>query len=159
MDTRYFGRVARCHQYCEELVSKIAHKLADKAKNPILKNIAKIIGEDSRKHAIILSDIAEAYGIEKFDPQDCSRYSGAAYGLYGYLLEIESKIDSVESDEEVIDTLENLIDMIASIAMTDRTIIADGLDNRLKDYFIDLLIQIEDDEFRHLTLLRDYCRK
>ena len=158
MDEKYYGRVARCHQYCEYLIAKICEALSKKAGDIVLRNIARVISQDSLKHAAILSDIAEAYGVEEFDMQDCSRYSGAAYGLLGYLKEVESKIDSVSSDDEIRETLENLVDMLASIGMTDRTIITDGLSNRLKSYFVDLLIQIEDDEFRHLTLLREYFK-
>ena len=159
MDIKYYGRVARCHQYCEELASKIAGKLAEKCRDPILKNIAKMVSTDSRKHSILLSDLADLYGVEKFDVQDCSRYSGAAYGLYGYLKELSDKIDDINDDRAIKEALESLIDMLTSIGMTDRTIVADGLEDRTKNYFMEVLIQIEDDEFRHLSLLRDYVEK
>ena len=159
MDIKYYGRVARCHQYCEELASKIAETLAEKCKDPVLRNIARMVSSDSKKHSILLSDLADLYGVENFNIQDCSRYSGAAYGLYGYLKELEDKLDEINDDLHIKDTLETLIDMLTSIGMTDRTIVADGLENRLKNYFMEVLIQIEDDEFRHLSLIRDYVDK
>jgi len=156
MDREYFGRVARCHQYCEEMAYEICMKLSEKAKNNILRDIAKVIGQNSRKHAHILSDIANIYGVEEFEKQDCSRYSGAAYGLMGYLGEVSDKINSISDDDEIYDTLVTLVDMIASIGMTDRAIITDGLPGEYKDYFTELLIYIEDDEFRHMSLLKKY---
>ena len=158
MDDKYFGRVARCHQYCEEIVSRICMKLSEKAEDLILRNIARIIGQDSKKHALIMSDIASLYGVEEFDLQDCSRYSGAAYGLIGYLKEIESKLESISSDKEIYETLESVVDMVASIGMTDRTLVTDGLSNDLKSYFMELMIQVEDDEFRHMSLLKKYIK-
>lgn len=156
MDREYFGRVARCHQYCEEMAYEICMKLSEKANNKILKDIAKVIGQNSRKHAHILSDIAVLYGVEEFEKQDCSRYSGAAYGLMGYLGEVYDKIDSISGDEAIYETLVTLVDMVSSIGMTDRAIITDGLSGGYKDYFTELLIYIEDDEFRHMSLLKKY---
>jgi len=158
MDEKYYGRVARCHQYCEDLVAKISYILSEKAEDIVLKNIAKIISIDSKKHATILSDIANLYGVDEFDIQDCSRYSGAAYGLIGYLREVESKIEHLDSDSDIRDLLEDMVDMVTSIGMTDRTIVTDGLYGELKRYFMELLITVEDDEFRHLSLLRDYIK-
>ena len=156
MDSKYYGRIARCHQYCEELASEIASKLSDKARDPILKSIAKIVSADCMKHSYMLGNIAEIYNVDKFQVQDCSRYSGAAYGLYGYLKEVYEHLDEIKSDSQIKEALESLIDMMTSIGLTDRAIIPEGLNGDIKNYFLDIMIQIEDDEFRHLTLLKEY---
>jgi len=154
MDKLYFGRVARCHQYVEEVISRISGALAEKASDPLVRNIAKNVELDSRKHAYMLSDIADIIGVEKFPIQECSRYSGAAYGFLGYLKEVADKINNLSSDEEILETLENILDMLTSIAMTDRSIVIEGLEGRLKEYFAELLMRTEDEEFGHLSLIR-----
>ncbi len=154
MDKMYFGRVARCHQYVEEMIARICEALADKASDPLVKNLAKIVSLDSRKHGAVLSDIADLLGVEKFPQQECSRYSGAAYGFLGYLREVMAKVDSLKSDEEILETLEGLLDMLTSIAMTDRSLVTEGLEGELRSYFIELMMKTEDDEFRHIALIK-----
>ncbi len=156
MDKLYAGRVARCHQYVEEMVSHIAEMIAERAEDPILRSVARLISVDSRKHSMILSDIADLLGVEKFPTSDCSRYSGAAYGFMGYLREMAEKASRIGSDEEGLEILESVTDVLTSIAMADRTLITEGLEGGVKKYFITLLLSMDDDDLRHITLLREY---
>lgn len=56
-----YGKVARCHQYNEELISELYFKAADKIEDPCVKGSFLFIAYDSQKHAQVFKELALEY--------------------------------------------------------------------------------------------------
>lgn len=160
MSEMNYGKVARCHQYNEELISKLYFKAAEKLEDSCIKGSFFFIAYDSEKHAQVFKELAVEYGEGEFDPEDCSGYSGTAYGLRGLLVDSMDKIDNAGDEAEVLDIMEHVESVEVTMAELDRSIIANGLHNEKKRWLYNRLLKyIEEDELRHEDIINDIFKK
>ena len=150
MDEMDYGRVARCHQYNEELISKVYREAAEKIGYGCLEAAFLFIAYDSEKHAKIFKELADIYGVGEFDPEGCSQYSAVSYGLRGHLLNVLENIEKAVDENDIINIMELVENIEVSISQIDRSVLVDGLeDEKTREIFRGILKYVEEDEDRH----------
>jgi rubrerythrin len=160
MDKLDYGRMAKCQEYNEQLIAKLYFRAADKIDDPIIKGAFTFIALDSQKHATIFREIAEEYDVSEFNPDECSMFSGMAYGLRGLLLEANEKLDKAKDISDILEVMEHIESVEATLAGGDRVAILDGMkDEEKRKLYTRLLYYIEEDEVRHERIIEDIIRK
>ena len=150
-----YGKMAKCHEYNEELIAKVYFRAAEKVTDPVIKGIFLFIAFDSEKHAQVFKELAEEYGVEDFNSEECSMYSGAAYGMRGLLMETLEKIEKARNMDEVIGIVEHLESIESMLTELDRAVILKGLDDECKRKLYGRILEyVEEDEHRHEDMIR-----
>ncbi len=150
-----YGKMAKCHEYNEELIAKVYFKAAEKVTDPVIKGIFLFIAYDSEKHAQVFKELAEEYGVADFNSEECSMYSGAAYGMRGLLMETLEKIENAKTMDEVIDIVEHLESIESMLTELDRAVILKGLRDECKKKLYEKILEyVEEDEHRHEDIIR-----
>ena len=159
MDKMDYGRVARCHQYNEELIAEVYKKAAEKVEYGCLEAAFLFIAHDSEKHAKIFAELAKVYGAEEFDPEDCSQYSAMSYGLRGHLLNVLEEIEKARDEKDILEIMEKLEDIEVSITQIDRSVLVDGIeDEKDRELVRRILKYVEEDEARHEKVIDELIK-
>ncbi len=150
-----FGKMAKCHEYNEKLIAKVYFNAAEKISDPAIKGVFLFIAYDSEKHAKVFEELAEEYGVKDFNSEECSMYSGAAYGMRGLLMDTLERIEKAKDTDEVIEIVEHLESIESMLTELDRAVILEGLsDEGKRELYKKILGYVGEDEHRHEEILR-----